>query len=131
MNKGVFFGIGLKGSTAPVIPVLQSAEAYNDDDMYISLEFNAAIKGIDIEGEEVLANNFCVKINSEIREILNSLVLRGGDSTIYFYASGILYYGDIITVSYTAPLENPLQGVDGGLVASFVDYPVTNNIEAP
>jgi hypothetical protein len=126
MNKGVFFGIGLKGSTAPVIPVLQSAVIRNNLSKGIFLTFDSVLDALIIPDDSC----FVVKVNGEIRE--NMFIDEIDQYQLSLFHTSILFaYGDIITVSYTAPEINPLQGVDGGLVESFVDYLVTNNIEAP
>jgi hypothetical protein len=116
------FGSWFRSSTAPVIPVLQSAEVTNDDPSLLRIYFSILLNTF------IPINNsdYIIKIGGVPQEFDND-----GYSPLTLVKSNTPFaYGDIVTVSYTAPLENPLQGLDGGKVASFVDYPVTNNIEA-
>jgi hypothetical protein len=122
-------GIGVhrkcRSSTAPVIPELVSAVINDTSSAFIT--FNLPLNYAFYPDSSA----FIMKINGEIVDSGYdgiTIVNEPNDSLVFARSFS---YGDIITVSYTAPLENPLQGVDGGLVASFVDYPVTNNIEAP
>lgn len=80
------------------------------------------------------------KINQNGNELTSLLVeyFDTGDdipyygSLLVFGVDPIFYeYGDIVTISYTKPETNPLKGINGAEVESFIDYPVTNNIEAP
>jgi hypothetical protein len=108
---------------APVIPALVSANIWNrSSTIEIGLDLELDANSIpDISAFNVVLNGTSI----------NNVQFDGFDSSFFFlYCSGTTFaYGDIITVSYTQPLENPLQGLDGGKVASFTDYPVTNNIE--
>jgi hypothetical protein len=115
-------GSGGGSSSTPVIPALVSAEINpetGDTDIIITL---------DQEMDE-----------TSIPDLSCFVVMRNGDANdisdiVYYnhkldlYSDVAFLYGDTITVSYTAPLENPLQGLDGGKVASFTDYPVVNNV---
>ena len=58
-----------------------------------------------------------------------SLVSIVGDE-VRLVVSVAYAYGDVVTADYTKGL-NPLQGLAGGLVASFTGQAVTNNIAAP
>jgi hypothetical protein len=113
---------------SPVIPVLQSAEVPNDESGQTSilrLLFDTALNEIIIPD----MSSFVVKVNSITKEMGYDGISNGGCRfNLYSVDEGSFAYGDIITVSYTAPALNPLQGLDGGKVASFEDYPVVNNV---
>jgi hypothetical protein len=111
----------LSSAVAPVIPELVSAEIAGK---YIDITFDSEIDQSsipDISAFEVIVNS--VIVSMAITESYSfGISLEKGTG---------FAFGDIVTLSYTQPALNPLQGLDGGLVASFTDYPVTNNIEAP
>ncbi len=69
------------------------------------------------------ASSFTVLVNTEPRAVTSVVVVSGKIQLLL--ASGIAY-GDIITLSYSKPLENPLQSVLGGQVESFPAQSVTN-----
>jgi hypothetical protein len=122
-------GLGIhrkrRSSTTPVIPVLVSAETapYSTTDIYLTFDQTM--------DESIIPDWSCftIKCNGNVVELPNvEYYMQNLD---LYLSTGNFAYSDIITISYTAPEINPLQGVDGGLVASFVDYPVTNNIAWP
>jgi hypothetical protein len=125
-GEALGFSEAITNNTAPVIPVLQSAEITNNAQGIIKVIFDTSLN------ESIIpdASAFSLLVNSVLHNVSEWHFI---DGTLRLTPSNIetFSYGDIVTVSYTAPLENPLQGVDGGLVESFVDYPVTNNIKAP
>jgi hypothetical protein len=119
-------GLGIhrkrRTSTAPVIPVLVSAETapYSTTDIYLTFDQTM--------DESIIPDWSCftIKCNGNVVELPNvEYYMQNLD---LYLSTGNFAYSDIITISYTAPALNPLQGVDGRLVESFVDYPVTNNI---
>jgi hypothetical protein len=115
-------------STAPVIPELVSAVIGNtpQTDHKIVITFNVELNATIPIDDSTLT----VLVNDVTRDCYTDGYTVSGFEL--FTSDGLPFsYGDIVTVSYTAPLENPLQSLTGGLVESFVDYPVTNNIEAP
>jgi hypothetical protein len=125
-GEALGFSEAIINNTAPVLPEIVSAETI--DELSLSIFFNPILNS-DIFPVQ---SSFDIKINNvSIGQDYNDgigIVSPEGYVVINYY--GIVFsYGDIITVSYTAPEENPLQGLDGGKVASFEDYPVTNNIE--
>jgi uncharacterized repeat protein (TIGR02059 family) len=67
---------------------------------------------------------FSVLVNSVSRS-LNSVAVTG--LKVQLTLASPVRYGDIITVSYTKPLSNPLQTAAGGLAESISLKPVTNN----
>jgi predicted GH43/DUF377 family glycosyl hydrolase len=108
---------------APVIPELVSAETSSN--ISILLSFNP-ILNTDFNPDQ---SSFDVKINNvSIGQDYNdgSGVTNDGNVLLNYY--GISFaYGDTITISYTQPALNPLQGLTGGKVASF-SSDVTNNV---
>jgi hypothetical protein len=118
------WSVGSKtASTALPIPTLVSAEINIENPYAIQLYFD-----IPLDGDVPIDNsNFIIKIGGIPQEFDND----GYAPLILVKSNTPFSYGDIITVSYTQPETNPLRGLAGGLVASFTDYPVTNNILAP
>lgn len=68
-------------------------------------------------------SSFTVMVNSIVREVSSVVVYSGNVQLIL--SSGI-NYGDVITLSYSKPLSNPLQSVLGGHAESFPARTVTN-----
>jgi hypothetical protein len=117
--------VAVEETVSPVIPELVSATVENDSKYTCLLIFSLPLKTFPSPNQSV----FTIKVNGNPRteDDFDGLDLSGVNVQFITPFSN----GDIITVSYTAPLENPLQGVDGGKVASFIDYPVMNNIAEP
>jgi uncharacterized repeat protein (TIGR02059 family) len=71
---------------------------------------------------------FSVFVNS-IAVSVNSVAISGSD--VQLTLASPIKYGDIVTVSYTAPSTNPLQTTAGGIAVSFTALTVSNNLVAP
>jgi hypothetical protein len=133
-GEALGFSEAITNNIAPVIPELVSAETNNESyEIYnvIRIYFDLSVMDSELSPDN---SAFQILINSiPVNAILDGWNNEVGNNYIELTKTdqSAFIYGDIVTVSYTAPEVNPLQGVDGGLVASFVDYPVTNNIEAP
>lgn len=56
----------------------------------------------------------------------NNVVISG--STVTLTLAGDAYYGDTVVLTYNQPVLNPLQDLAGNFAASFLAFPVTNNI---
>ena len=68
---------------------------------------------------------FTVMANS-VQKPVKTVMISG--NTVRLYLTEGVAPGDIVTVSYTRPSINPLQSLSGGLAASIINQPVTNNI---
>jgi len=68
---------------------------------------------------------FNVKVNSVSRPV-KSIIIYG--TTVRLYLETGVNAGDIVTVSYTRPLNNPIQSESGLPAESIIDKPVTNQI---
>ena len=68
---------------------------------------------------------FNVQVNS-INRALNSVTIVGGAVKLTLVSPVVL--GDIVTVSYTKPVTNPLQTTSGGLAANISTQLVTTNL---
>jgi hypothetical protein len=64
-------------------------------------------------------------VNSVARTI-SSISVSG--TNVFLTLSSPVVYGNIITVTYTQPSENPLQTPEGGQAATISAQPVTNNV---
>jgi uncharacterized repeat protein (TIGR02059 family) len=71
------------------------------------------------------ASAFTVGVNSENRAVI-SVAVSG--TKVQLTLANSIKLGEIVTVSYTKPGNNPLQTSSGGMAASIAVQPVTNNI---
>jgi uncharacterized repeat protein (TIGR02059 family) len=74
------------------------------------------------------ASAFTVSVNSVARSI-NTVSISG--TKVLLSLATPVFYGDVVTVSYTKPVTNPLQTPTGGLAASLSALPVTNIVSNP
>lgn len=68
---------------------------------------------------------FNVMVNSVTRPV-TAIAISG--TKVMLYLPTVIFYGDIITVSYTNPGINPLQSITGEQAASITSQSVTNNV---
>jgi hypothetical protein len=71
---------------------------------------------------------FNVQVNSAARPV-SSIAISG--NKVRLILSGNVKFGDVISVSYTRPAVNPLQGVSGSAAVDINTKPVTNNVADP
>ncbi len=73
---------------------------------------------------------FSYKINDGPAQAFSSAVLYGADNSQIDLTSSIpnISYGDTVTVSY---VKGTVAAQDGGLLESFTDWPVTNQMRVP
>ena len=92
---------------------------------------NAAPAILDMTYSENLANitpsntSFIVMANG-VKKDVYSVSVSG--TRVRLILTSNIKYGENVTVSYTQPAVNPLQGTTGGLAASISSKPVTNKI---
>src|SRR5450759_738449 len=101
------------------VPVYSAAVVQNITPSLIEITFSLALANI------VPSNSaFIVQLNSSARNITS--VTISGNKVQLTLGSGVKF-GDIITVSYTKPVSNPLQTSSGAQTSSISNQPVTNN----
>ncbi|MGA2408631.1 MAG: SwmB domain-containing protein, partial [Bacteroidales bacterium] len=110
------------GSTNP-IPAFTSAAVENATPSLLEMTYNMTLANI-VPASSV----FSVLVNSIARTV-NSVSISG--SNVLLTLASAIKFGDIITVSYTKPANNPLQTVTGGQAASISAKSITNNIINP
>jgi uncharacterized repeat protein (TIGR02059 family) len=110
------------GSIDP-IPAFTSAAVENATPSLLEMTYNMTLANI-IPASSV----FSVLVNSIARTV-NSVSISG--SNVLLTLASAIKFGDIITVSYTKPANNPLQTVTGGQAASISAKSITNNIINP
>jgi uncharacterized repeat protein (TIGR02059 family) len=102
------------------LPTYISASIDNSTPAILSMTYNMALANL-----VPVTSAFSVYVNSAIRTVYS--VTISGTKVLLTLASPILY-GDIVQLSYTKPTGNPIQTVSGGLAASLINQPVTNNL---
>ena len=107
------------GSATPV-PTYVSSVIENSTPALLEITYN-----LNLDNQVVPAtSSFGVSVNSVTRTV-NSVSISG--NTVQLTIASAVKFGDIVTVSYTKPANNPLQTYTGGEAASFSAYTVTNN----
>ena len=107
----------------PPPPTVVSAET-SVDGAVITIEFNKAMA--DPAGKHA---QFNYQINGGADQGFSAAALDGNTTKINLTTSGTaIAHGDIVTVSYTA---GDVEAEDGGVLASFSDQAVTNNMPVP
>lgn len=110
--------------TAPaVILTYQNSTVKNLTPSEIEVAYNAAISTASLPA----SSSFEVKVNSQVRSI-SKLTINGKNA--YLTLSSPVKHGDIVTLSYTKPLINPLQCTSGTQAESISSKAVTNLVEA-
>lgn len=110
------------GTSTPAIPAFQSAVIENATPGRLDMTYNLTLGNI-----VPAASSFSVMVNSTARTV--STVTVSGTKVQLNLASTVVY-GDVVTVSYTAPATNPLQTSAGGKAVSIASKAVTNNVSA-
>lgn len=104
-------------------PVLSAATVENASPAKLELTFNLSLANIIPS-----ASTFSVKINNTVRAVSN-IAISG--SKVVLTLTTPVSYGDAVTVAYTKPAANPLQGTAGGQVTTFAAAKVTNKVLPP
>jgi len=109
--------------------ILQPVTNRVDPVMYIIENSNPSLLeitfGLSLENRIPPVSAFTVKVNSVVRSV--KYVAVTGYDLLLTLASPV-YYGDIVTVSYTKPSTDALKTVTGLEYPSWIDEPVTNNV---
>ena len=114
------------GSTAVIpaaIPVYQNSVVANATPSLVEMTYNLTLANIvpAITAFKVLINSVAATVNT---------IAVSGTKVQLTLASGIKY-GDVVTVSYTKPVTNPLQTATGGQPISITAQTIINNVINP
>jgi uncharacterized repeat protein (TIGR02059 family) len=101
------------------IPVYNSSLVGNSTPSILEMTYSSGLANI-----VPSASAFSVMVNSVARGI-NTVTVSG--VKVQLTLASPIVYGDVVTVSYTAPSANPLQATTGGQAASISAKSVTNN----
>ena len=106
-----------------VVPVYSGSVIENLTPALLEMTYSLSLVNI------IPANSaFNVQVNSVARTV-NSVTISG--TKVRLTLSSTIKFGDIVTVSYTKPATNALQGTSGAEAASISAKPVTNNLADP
>jgi uncharacterized repeat protein (TIGR02059 family) len=101
------------------LPTYVSSAVANATPSLLEMTYNTTLANI-----LPAASAFSVLVNSGARTV-SSVAISG--SKVQLTLASPVVYGDIITVAYTKPASNPLQGTNGGQAVSLTSKTVTNN----
>lgn len=105
------------------VPVVTGSSVENSYPQNVEIVFNLPLANI-----IPAASAFNVSVNSTAR-VVSSVSISGLKVTLTL--SGPVKYGETVTVAYSKPSLNPLQGTAGGQASSFSSQTVTNKLSAP
>ena len=103
-----------------VIPIFTAAVVENAAPSVIVMSYNQNLAQV-----IPAVSAFSVLVNSTVRTV-SAITISGGNVSIIL--SSPVVYGEAVTISYTQPSVSQLQSTSGGLAASLVSQPVTNNV---
>jgi uncharacterized repeat protein (TIGR02059 family) len=112
-----------QGTTVPANPTYLNSVVENANPSVIEINFNLNLINIPPS-----SSAFNVKVNSLSRTI-NIIAIEG--TKVLLTISSPIIYGDVVTVSYTKPVTNPLQTSSGGFAATLSEKNVINNVKNP
>jgi uncharacterized repeat protein (TIGR02059 family) len=101
-------------------PVYLSSVIENATPSLLTMTYNKTLANV-----VPATSAFTVTVNSVARSV-NSVSISG--TKVLLTLAAPVVYGDVITVSYTKPAQNPLQIASGEEASSISSKPVTNNI---
>jgi uncharacterized repeat protein (TIGR02059 family) len=110
-------------NVASVVPVYTGAVIENTTPTRLEMTYSLGLANV------IPANSaFNVQVNATSRSV-SSVAISG--NKVLLTLSAAAKFGDIVTVSYTQPPTNKLQGTSGSAAATISAKPVTNNISDP
>ncbi len=109
--------------TSPTIPVYQNSVVANATPSLLEMTYNLSLANV-----VPAASAFKVLVNSVATTV--TTVGISGTKVQLTLVSGIKF-GDIVTISYTKPVSNPLQTATGGQPISITAQSIINNIINP
>jgi len=104
----------------PPSPVYVSAAIENATPSVLTMTYNLSLRNI-----VPVTTAFTVTVNAAARGV--TLVTISDNKVLLTLASAVAA-GDVVTVAYAMPANNPLQTTAGGIAASISAQPVTNNV---
>jgi uncharacterized repeat protein (TIGR02059 family) len=107
----------------PNLPIYVSSSIENITPSILEITYNVNLANI-----VPTSASFMVKVNSVSRPI-NAVAISG--TKVLITLSSPVENSNIVTISYTKPVTNPLQTASGMQAASFSAQPVTNKINPP
>lgn len=131
VNKPIQTGSGEQAASVSAMSVINRVNAINP--VYISsvienttptlleMAFNLTLANI-----VPVASSFLVLVNSTVRKV-NAVTISG--KKVQLTLANSVKNGDIVTVSYTKPANNPLQSTAGGEAENVSNTAVTNNLK--
>ena len=124
--KAVSTGETVYGSdltfTTNINPIYVSSVVQNATPTILEMTYNLTLANI-----VPATSSFTVMVNSVSRTINNNSVTISGTKVMLTLSNAVVY-GDIVTVAYTKPANNPLQSASGGQAATISAQTVTNNV---
>jgi uncharacterized repeat protein (TIGR02059 family) len=115
-------GARILETVASAVPVYINSTVENATPSRLALNFNLSLASI---APPVSA--FKVNVNS-VAMTINAVAVSG--TKVLLTLASPVKYGDIITVSYTAPATNALQTATGGLAQNIAATSTSNNVSA-
>jgi hypothetical protein len=106
-------------ASAPAVPVYQSSAVANATPSLLEMTYNMTLANI-----VPAASSFSVLVNSVSRTV-NTVAVSG--TRVQMTLSSRIVSGDIVTVSYIIPSNNPIQTTSSGIAASIANQQVINN----
>ena len=103
------------------IPQFISGIVQNTTPNILELNYNLTLNSIVIP--DIFSYNVLVNSN---KVSLNSISISG--NKVQLIISSDIKFGDVVIVSYTKSVNNPLQSINGGEAVSFSDILIINNI---
>jgi uncharacterized repeat protein (TIGR02059 family) len=102
-----------------VVPVYHSSAIANTTPSILEMTYNLTLANI-----VPAASAFSVLVNSAARSV-SAVVISG--TKVQLTLSTRVLPGDVVTVSYVKPANNPLETNSGGIASSIAAQPVNNN----
>jgi hypothetical protein len=109
-------------SLPPIVeaPIYISSEILNEAPDKIEMTYNVSLANI-----PPISLAFTILVNSNPVSVNNIAII---DTKVILTLSSAVVFGDVITISYTSPLSNPIQTPEGGIAESLTLKIVTNNV---
>jgi len=108
------------GSTTTPLPVFISSVVENATPSLLEMTYDLTLNNLVVPS----TSSFNVMVNSSSRSV-NSVSISG--NKVRLTLATVVKFGDVITVAYTKPANNPLQTTSKGEATSISARPVTNN----
>lgn len=122
MTADIVFKYDLEYEPAIVLPAPVSAEIGAEADNLLVITFNKSLN-------EVVVPDVSAFTTSGITGDVQPESIEISGNKVELTLDGDAVYGDTITVSYTAPEDDPIEDLFENLCLTFADFEVTNNAE--